>query len=348
MKVIITGNMGYIGPVLVKHLKSTRPGIEIIGFDMGYFANCITGIEYLPEIVIDRQVFGDIRHFPEALLEGVDAVINLAAISNDPMGKKFEEITLDVNYRACIRLAKMAKNAGVKNFVFASSCSMYGAADDFPKKEDSSLNPLTAYARSKVFSERELEPLADDDFVVTCLRFATACGFSSRLRLDLVLNDFVAGAVAEKKLTILSDGTPWRAMVHVQDMSRAMDWAIDRESTSGGKFLAVNVGTNEWNHQVKDMAEAVTKLIPGVNLSINKDAPADKRSYKVNFDLFEKLAPAYQPQFTLEKSIKDLEKGLRKMEFANTDFRNSTLIRLTVLNKFQETGMLNESLEWIS
>ena len=340
--------MGYIGPVLVEHLKSTRPGIEIIGFDMGYFANCITGIEYLPEIVIDRQVFGDIRHFPEALLEGVDAVINLAAISNDPMGKKFEEITLDVNYRACIRLAKMAKNAGVKNFVFASSCSMYGAADDFPKKEVSSLNPLTAYARSKVFSERELEPLADDDFVVTCLRFATACGFSSRLRLDLVLNDFVAGAVAEKKLTILSDGTPWRAMVHVQDMSRAMDWAIDRESTSGGNFLAVNVGTNGWNHQVKDMAEAVTKLIPGVNLSINKDAPADKRSYKVNFDLFEKLAPAYQPQFTLEKSIKDLEVGLRKMEFANTDFRNSTLIRLTVLNNFQETGMLNESLEWIS
>ncbi len=339
--------MGYIGPVLAQHLKATHPGIEIVGYDMGYFANCITGSEYLPEIAIDQQMFGDIRTFPENLLEGVDAVINLAAISNDPMGKKFEEITLDVNYRACIRLAKMAKDAGVKNFVFASSCSMYGAADDYAKKEDSSLNPLTAYARSKVYAEQELEPLADDGFTVTCLRFATACGFSPRLRLDLVLNDFVAGAVAEKKLTILSDGTPWRAMVHVKDMSRAMDWAIERQSEVGGKFLAVNIGTNEWNHQVKTMAEAVTKLISGVTLSINKDAPADKRSYKVNFDLFESLAPNHQPQFTLEKSIKELEAGLRLMEFSDTSFRNSKLIRLTVLNNFQEKDLLNDSLEWI-
>lgn len=347
MKVLITGNMGYIGPVLAKHLKVTHPDIEIIGHDIGYFANCLTGTERLPEIAIDQQVFGDIRTFPENLLEGVDAVINLAAISNDPMGKKFEEITLDVNYRACIRLAKMAKDAGVKNFVFASSCSMYGEADDYAKKEGSSLNPLTAYARSKVYAEEELEPLADDEFTVTCLRFATACGFSPRLRLDLVLNDFVAGAVAEKKLTILSDGTPWRAMVHVKDMSRAMDWAINRKSDVGGKFLAVNIGTNEWNLQVKTMAETVAKLIPGVTLSINTDAPADKRSYKVNFDLFESLAPNHQPQFTLKKSIKELEAGLRSMEFSDSGFRNSKLIRLTVLNKYQEENLLNDSLEWI-
>lgn len=339
--------MGYIGPVLAKHLKSTRPGIEIIGYDIGYFASCITGSDVLPEIAIDRQVFGDVREFPEDLLQGVDAVINLAAISNDPMGKKFEEITLDVNYRACIRIAKMAKKAGVKSFVFASSCSMYGAAGDYPKKEDSLLNPLTAYAKSKVYSERDLEPMADDSFSVTCLRFSTACGSSPRLRLDLVLNDFVAGAVVEKRLNILSDGTPWRAMVHVKDMSRAMDWAIDRESSGGDRFVAVNIGTNEWNYQIKDMAEVVTKLIPGVELSINKDAPADKRSYRVNFDLFEKLAPNYQPQFTLEKSILDLEEGLRKMKFSDIDFRNSRLIRLTMLNTFQEKGLLNQSLEWV-
>jgi nucleoside-diphosphate-sugar epimerase len=336
MKVIITGNMGYIGPVLAKHLKSTRPGIEIIGYDIGYFASCVTGSDILPEVAIDHQVFGDIREFPESLLQGVDAVINLAAISNDPMGKRYEEVTLDVNYRACIRLAKMAKNAGVKSFVYASSCSMYGAAGDFPKKEDSMLNPLTAYARSKVYSERDLEPMADSDFVVTCLRFSTACGFSPRLRLDLVLNDFVAGAVAEKKLTILSDGSPWRAMVHVKDMSRAMDWALDRKPDAGGDFVAVNIGTNEWNYQIKEMGEAVAKLIPGVDLSINKEAPADKRSYRVNFDLFEALAPNHQPQYTLEKSIKDLEYGLRGMNFSDTDFRNSPMIRLIVLNEFQK------------
>jgi nucleoside-diphosphate-sugar epimerase len=347
MKVLITGNMGYIGPVLIKHLKATHPGIRIVGYDMGYFANCISGCEFLPEIELDQQVFGDIRNFPEYLLEGVDAVINLAAISNDPMGKKFEDITLDVNYKSCIRLAQMAKKAGVKKFVFASSCSMYGAADDFPKDEKSTLNPLTAYAKSKVYSERDLEPLADSGFMVTCLRFATACGFSPRIRLDLVLNDFVAGAVAEKKLSILSDGTPWRAMVHVKDMSRAMEWAITRESTVGGDFLAINIGSNEWNHQVKTMAEAVTKLIPEVTLTINKDAPADKRSYKVNFDLFESLAPNHQPQFTLEKSIKELESGLRAMGFSDSNFRNSTLVRLMVLNNFQEKNILDNSLEWV-
>lgn len=346
MKVIITGNMGYIGPVLAKHLKSTRPGIEIIGYDIGYFASCVTGSDILPEVAIDHQVFGDIREFPESLLQGVDSVINLAAISNDPMGKRYEEVTLDVNYRACIRLAKMAKIAGVKSFVYASSCSMYGAAGDFPKKEDSMLNPLTAYARSKVYSERDLEPMADSNFVVTCLRFSTACGFSPRLRLDLVLNDFVAGAVAEKKLTILSDGSPWRAMVHVKDMSRAMDWALDRRTDAGGDFVAVNIGTNEWNYQIKEMGEAVAKLIPGVDLSINKEAPADKRSYRVNFDLFEALAPNHQPEYTLEKSIKDLEYGLRGMNFSDTDFRNSSMIRLIVLNEFQKKGLLTESLKW--
>jgi nucleoside-diphosphate-sugar epimerase len=165
--------------------------------------------------------------------------------------------------------------------------------------------------------------------------------------LDLVLNDFVAGAVAEKKLSILSDGTPWRAMVHVKDMSRAMEWAITRESTVGGDFLAINIGSNEWNHQVKTMAEAVTKLIPEVTLTINKDAPADKRSYKVNFDLFESLAPNHQPQFTLEKSIKELESGLRAMGFSDSNFRNSTLVRLMVLNNFQEKNILDNSLEWV-
>ncbi|WP_339905946.1 SDR family oxidoreductase, partial [uncultured Cyclobacterium sp.] len=188
MKILITGNMGYIGPVLVNHLKKANPKSTIIGYDIGYFAQCITSNGPFPEVNVDQQVFGDVRNFPEKLLEGVDTIVNLAAISNDPMGKKFEEFTLDINYRSCINLAKMAKKVGVKHFVFASSCSMYGAADDYPKTEEDSLNPLTAYARSKVMSENDLINLADENFIVTCLRFATACGFSPRLRLDLVLN----------------------------------------------------------------------------------------------------------------------------------------------------------------
>ncbi|WP_339925365.1 SDR family oxidoreductase [uncultured Cyclobacterium sp.] len=346
MKILITGNMGYIGPILVNQLKRVYPDSTIIGFDIGFFAQCITSKGAFPEVNVDQQVFGDVRNFPENLLEGVDTVINLAAISNDPMGKKFEEITLDINYRSCINLAKMAKEAGVKNFVFASSCSMYGAADDFPKTEEDSLNPLTAYARSKVLSENDLRGLATDDFIVTCLRFATACGFSSRLRLDLVLNDFVAGAIASGEISILSDGSPWRAMVHVKDMARAMEWASTRKITNGGSFTAVNIGTNVWNHQVKTMALAVQQLIPNINVTINKDAPADKRSYKVNFEKFEKMAPNHQPQYDLEKAIKDLESGLKNIGFSNQEFRNSNLIRLKVLNDFQEEGLLNESLNW--
>lgn len=346
MKILITGNMGYIGPVLVNHLKRVYPSSTIIGFDIGYFAQCFTSNGAFPEVNVDQQVFGDVRNFPEKLLEGVDTIVNLAAISNDPMGKKFEEFTLDINYRSCVNLAKMAKKAGVKHFVFASSCSMYGAADDYPKTEEDSLNPLTAYARSKVMSENDLQNLANENFIVTCLRFATACGFSPRLRLDLVLNDFVAGAIASGEISILSDGTPWRAMVHVKDMSRAIDWASIRKATNGGSFLAVNIGTNKWNHQVKTMALAVQELLPGINVTINKDAPADKRSYKVNFDKFEMLAPDFQPQFDLGKAIIDLESGMKSIGFNDAEFRNSNLIRLKVLNRFQDQGLLNDRLNW--
>jgi nucleoside-diphosphate-sugar epimerase len=346
MKILITGNMGYIGPVLVNHLKTIYPKSTIIGFDIGYFAQCITSKGAFPEVNVDQQVFGDVRNFPESLLEGVDTIVNLAAISNDPMGKKFEDVTLDINYRSCIRLAKMAKKAGVSHFIFASSCSMYGAADDFPKTEEASLNPLTAYARSKVLSENDLNALADEKFIVTCLRFSTACGFSQRLRLDLVLNDFVAGAITSREISILSDGTPWRAMVHVRDMSRAIEWASVRKVSNGGTFSAVNIGTNKWNHQVKTMALTVQQVIPGISVTINKDAASDKRSYKVNFEKFEKLAPDFQPQYDLERAIKDLQSGLTTIGFNNPDFRNSNLIRLKVLNNFQEDGLLDENLNW--
>ena len=347
MKIIIAGNSGYVGPSVINQLRKTFPDAQIIGFDIGYFTHCLSNADFQPEVKLDMQVFGDIRKFPDQLLEGVDAVVDLAAISNDPMGNKFEEITLDVNYRAALELAKKAKKMGVKIFVYASSCSMYGAASDYPKKEEDELNPLTAYARSKVFAEKELAPLADDKFKITCLRYATACGFSNRLRLDLVLNDFVAGALINKEISILSDGSPWRPMINTKDMARAVEWGIVRKKENGGNFLAVNTGCNEWNNQIKPLAEAVAKIIPGCKVAINPAGSPDKRSYMVNFDLFKKLAPDHQPIHDLPTTIRELRDNLLAMNFNDPRFRESRFIRLRVLNGLQEKGYLNRQLEWI-
>jgi nucleoside-diphosphate-sugar epimerase len=247
-----------------------------------------------------------------------------------------------------LKLAQEAKKAGVKKFIFASSCSMYGAAEDGARSETSPLNPLTAYARSKVHTEDKLKGLARDDFQVTCLRFATACGWSDRLRLDLVLNDFVACAVTSGEITILSDGTPWRPLINVRDMARAIEWAIGRDSQNGGYFLAVNVGSDEWNYQVKDLAEGVQKVIPGVNVSINPNAQPDKRSYRVSFDLYQKLAPMHQPKVGLIESIHQLKAGLERIRFNNADFRNSDFMRLKHLTRLQKLGLIDGQLRWIN
>jgi nucleoside-diphosphate-sugar epimerase len=348
MKILITGNMGYIGPVVVNQLRASYPGSTLVGFDIGYFGNCVTSTEILPECRVDVQYFGDVRLFPTEILSGVDAIVHLAGISNDPIGNRFEEVTLDINHRASIDLAKKATEAGAKSFVFASSCSMYGSAEDSARTERSPLNPLTAYAKSKVLTEKDLEPLANKNFVVTCLRFSTACGWSDRLRLDLVLNDFVAGAVASKRITILSDGTPWRPLINVKDMARAIDWAITRDESNGGKFLAVNVGSDEWNYQVKELAETVARVIPNTEVSINKDAQPDKRSYRVSFDLFRKLAQTHQPRIDLTTSIRELKEGLEKISFNNNKFRDSNFMRLNILKELQSKGLLNKNLEWIN
>jgi len=346
MKILITGNMGYIGPCVVQRLRASYPHAVLIGLDVGFFANCLTNSEILPECRIDTQYFTDVRNVSTDLLQGVDAIIHLAAVSNDPMGNTYEKVTSDINHLASIELAKKAKEAGVKSFTYASSCSMYGAADDGPRSEDSPLNPLTAYAKSKVATEKDLEQLADDTFTATSLRFSTACGMSERLRLDLVLNDFVAGAVSTKKITILSDGTPWRPLINIKDMAKAIDWAVSRKPENGGNFLAVNIGSDEWNYQVKELAEAVADIIPGVDVSINKDAQPDKRSYRVNFELFKKLAPDYQPEVNLEVTIKELKEGLEAMNFSDGNFRNSQFMRLKVLTHLREQGLLTENLVW--
>lgn len=347
MKILITGNMGYIGPTVVQWLRNTYPDLFLVGLDTGYFGGCITNYDRLPETRVNQLYFADMRDLPEEILEGTSAIIHLAAISNDPIGNLFEEVTYEINYRASVKLAQRAKAVGVKRFVFASSCSMYGAAEDSARSEDSPLNPLTAYARSKVNTEKDLQGLADDGFQVSCLRFSTACGWSDRLRLDLVLNDFVACAVTTGEITILSDGTPWRPLINVQDMARAIEWAVSRDDHDGGSFLAVNVGSDEWNYQVKDLAEAVAQVIPGLKISINPDAPPDKRSYQVNFDRFRQLAPKHQPQIDLIESIREIKAGLERIRFKNADFRNSDYMRLRHLTRLQKLGLINEQLQWV-
>ncbi len=345
MRILIVGNMGYVGPVVAKYLRAARPDAVIHGFDNAYFAHCLTGVTVLPERSLDEQFYGDVRTVTKDMLKGYDAVIQLAAISNDPMGNQFEAVTMEINQNSAVMVAKYAAEAGVKNFVFASSCSVYGIAQGGPRKETDELNPITAYAKSKIGTEKELENL-QTDMVITCLRFATACGMSDRLRLDLVLNDYVACALTRGEITVLSDGTPWRPLIDVADMARAMDWAIDRPANNGGRYLAVNAGSNRSNYQVKDLAEAVAAAVPGTTISINHKAPVDSRSYQADFSLYERLAPSHQPLVDLNQSVQNLIAGLKRMNFEDGDFRTSNLIRLVVLQGHIASERLNRDLEW--
>jgi len=344
MKILVAGNMGYVGPVVVAHLRRRFPKATLIGFDAGFFAHCLSVPDRVPETVLTYQAFGDIREFPTDLLEGVDAVVNLAAISNDPMGARFEAVTEEINYRASVNLARLARDAGVRTFVFASSCSVYGAADGVPQKETALLNPLTAYARSKIATEEALRAADLGEMQIVSLRFATACGMSPRLRLDLVLNDFVACAVSAREISVLSDGSPWRPLIDVEDMARAVEWAIAGAEEMPSRFFAVNVGSEAWNYRVKELADAVARVVPGTAVSINSAAAADRRSYRVDFSLFKSLASEHQPQVTLERSIEGLRDGLAAIGFCDRNFRDSQFIRLKVLERHLQARRLSESL----
>ena len=348
MKILITGNAGYIGPIVVKHLRAAYPSAVIIGFDNGYFAHALVGGDVFPEFLLDSQSWGDIRSFPTQILRGVDIVVHLCAISNDPMGNRFEEVTSQINYKSTSNFIDLCKSSGVQNFIFASSCSIYGAAEELPRKESDTLNPLTAYARSKVGIEQKLEQSASKNFNATALRFSTACGMSVRLRLDLVLNDFVASAMSQGKITVMSDGSPWRPLVDVNDMARAIDWAIQGEHYKDKNFLAINIGSKEANYRVIDLAEKVAELIPGTLIAVNKNAAPDKRSYQVDFSLFEILAPNHQPIMSLSNTIEGLKNGLSKNGFNLSNFRESHLMRLKVLERQIAQELLNEDLRWLN
>jgi nucleoside-diphosphate-sugar epimerase len=344
-KILVTGNMGYVGPAVVGQLRKSYPDAFLAGLDAGYFAHCLTGCSAVPERDLDCQYFGDVRAVPSSLLDGADAVVHLAAISNDPIGNAYDDITLEINHEATVRLASEARAAGARAFVFAGSCSIYGVSNDAVATEDSPARPLSRYAESKWLAEQGLRELANDTFNVTSLRFGTACGMSDRLRLDVVLNDFVASAIATGTITILSDGTPWRPLIHVSDMARAMDWAIAR-GAEGGAFLAVNAGSDEWNYRVRELADEVARVIPGVDVSVAGTGEPDRRSYRVSFERFRALAPDHQPEVDIRAAIQGLKSGLERIQFANPEFRSSPFVRLFVLEELRERELLNDRLEW--
>jgi nucleoside-diphosphate-sugar epimerase len=344
MKIVVTGNMGYVGPAVVRRLRASHPEALLVGVDTAFFGHCLTGADVLPESNVDVQYLADVRTVSRDVFEGADAVVHLAAVSNDPMGNAFEEVTIAINQQATLRVADLAKESGARSFVFASSCSVYGHADEKSRTESSPVNPLTAYARSKIGAETALEGKAEGGFHVTCLRFATACGMSDRLRLDLVLNDFVASAVASGRIKILSDGSPWRPLIHVNDMAKAIDWAIVRER--GGPFVLVNVGSDDWNVRVRELAEAVQTEMPDVEIEVNRAAAPDTRSYRVDFGLYRELAPDHLPEYGISRAVRDLRGGLEKMGFADREFRGSSLMRLNVLSGLRKSGLLDEQLRW--
>ncbi len=346
-KILVIGSAGYIGSVLIKNLKQKLDlnRYQILGVDTNWYSKNleINGYNsYLPEIMYNY----DCRNFNLKNLNiNPKVIIFLAAVSNDPMGSRFKKATSEINTKSCINLAKQAKAIGAKKFIFASSCSIYGASGNTSRKENDPMQPLTDYAVSKVKCEESLEKISDKNFQVISLRFATAAGYSPKLRLDLVFNDFVASATANKFIKILSDGSAWRPLIHVDDMSRAMLWAIKEEQAPN--FLPINIGSDLWTFKIINLAKAISKIIKNTRISVNKKNFVDKRSYTVNFDLFKKMAPKHQPIASFKNATLLLQMKLKENNLNLFDFRNSKeLIRLNTLNDLIKKKYLNKQLFW--
>jgi nucleoside-diphosphate-sugar epimerase len=338
--------MGYIGPVLARAIKKRDLASRVTGLDNAYFAGCLLDKKTLPERYIDSQIYKDARDVTASDFRDVDAVICLAALSNDPIGNRYAEQTKEINNGAVIKTAELAKSAGVKKFVFASSCSVYGFSESGECDESSPVNPLTEYAKTKASSETALHKFADESFFVTCFRFATACGASPRLRLDLVLNDFVASALTRKKIEILSDGTPWRPLIDVKDMSSSLIWGAER--SGGPSYLLLNAGSNDWNFQIKDLAKKVSELIPNTEVFISPDGQPDKRSYRVKFDKFAELTKGFVNIGDIRDTIEEIRNILASNGFADEKFRESEYMRLNMLKYWESMKAVDKGLRWIN
>lgn len=339
-RVLVSGNLGYIGSVLVPMLIDK--GFDVTGYDIHYYDDsCL--VEQ-PSALAGTQIYKDIRQVTEDDLKDIDAIVHLAALSNDPLGELDENLTESINLDATLKLARLAKSLGVKRFVYASSQSMYGIAKDGIVKEDSPVNPLTTYAKTKWDAECQLKELADDSFTVVCFRPSTVFGASPKLRCDIVFNNLVACAYTTGKIEIKSDGSPWRPVVHIRDVSNAFIAGLiaPKDIVQGQSY---NVGIQNGNYQVKDLAKAAQKAVLRSELVFTGEHGSDARTYKVSFDkILTELKDYYKPVWDLKRGGDELVALFDRVGFTEEDFRGRKCIRLLQLRWLHGQGKLDLSL----
>ena len=339
--VLITGYDGYIGAVLVERLVAR--GHHVRGLDTCYFQHCSLPQSSGPTEVVTK----DIRDVNLEDLADIEAIVHLAALSNDPMGELDADLTLQINFEASVRLAQVAKIVGVQRFLFSSSCSMYGSSTEAIADEDAPFNPLTAYALSKVKTEAALSQLADSNFSPTFLRNATAYGMSPKLRFDLVLNNFVGCAMTTGEIAIMSDGAPWRPLAHVEDIASAFIAVLEAPIATIHN-QAFNIGQNAENYQVRDIAEVVRRVVPESHVTYAAAASPDSRSYRVDFTKVQRALPAFQPFWTIERGAQQLYEALKGRGITREDFQGRGFVRLEQLKHLLSTGMIDTELRWSS
>ncbi|MYT71964.1 MULTISPECIES: NAD(P)-dependent oxidoreductase [unclassified Streptomyces] len=339
MRVLLTGHQGYLGSVMAPVL--TAAGHDVVGLDAGLFADCVLGP--VPADPQGHRV--DLRDVTAEHVAGVDAVIHLAALSNDPLGSLAPELTYDINHHASVRLARLAREAGVGRFLYASTCSVYGAAGGAGLvAEDAPLRPVTPYAESKVRVEDDLHALADDDFTPVYMRNATAFGYSPRLRADIVLNNLVGHALLTGEVLVLSDGSPWRPLVHAADIAWAFTAALSapREAVHDRAF---NIGSEVNNVTVAEIAEQVADAVPGAKVRITGEHGADPRSYRVDFSRFREAIPGFDCEWTVLQGALELAENYRRHQLTLEDF-DQRFTRLAVLRAASEAGTVDDTLRW--